>query len=150
MKKDEDNGNSHYAGLQDRIQGLAVELSAKLAWADPELLAIPEATLVEWLQQPELSQYCRAVQLVTRQRQHILPPEQEQLLAQTGEMAMAANNAFTMLNNVDPVSYTHLDVYKRQDRRNRRLFAHCGDVHVLRSLGLEQLPALLRHHPGAG
>ena len=101
MRRDEDNRVSKYQALADRAQGLAVEASSALAFVVPEILTIPDAQLASFMEEPGLKLYKRLIEEITRTKPHILPAEQEELLAGTGELAQAAVNTFTMLNNAD-------------------------------------------------
>lgn len=101
MKKDEDNGNPHYAGMKDRVQNLAVSIEAALSWVEPEILDIPVDTLNEWLKTSDLEPYRRAIELITRQRPYILSPAEERIIAQAGDFASGPKDIFTMLNNAD-------------------------------------------------
>ncbi|WP_048602397.1 oligoendopeptidase F [Rubeoparvulum massiliense] len=101
MSSDQDTANSTYQGLVDRAMGLYVQFGAAISYMTPELLAIPDETLEQYLQQPELSLYRHAIEQVTRLKAHVLSKEEEALLAQAGEIALAPNNIYNMLNNAD-------------------------------------------------
>jgi len=51
--------------------------------------------------EPGLALYKHYMEEILRQKEHILSPEEERLLAMSGDLAMASNNIFTMLNNAD-------------------------------------------------
>ncbi|NLA85620.1 MAG: oligoendopeptidase F family protein, partial [Clostridiales bacterium] len=53
MKKDEDNGNTEAQALLDRAQALYVEYSSAVSFYIPEILAIPEEKLEEFLSAEE-------------------------------------------------------------------------------------------------
>lgn len=102
MKKDEDNGNSDSQALLDRAQALLVEGESAASFMMPEILAIPQETLNEYINSlDELKVYDHYLNEITRQRDHILSPKEEQLLAMAGELTAAPQNIFTMLNNAD-------------------------------------------------
>lgn len=101
MKRDEDNGNATYQELADRAQSLGVKISAMLAFEEPELLDIPQDTLLAWLDTPELALYRRYFNEVLRLRPHILNQREEELLALSGEVMAAPRNIFGMFNNAD-------------------------------------------------
>jgi len=103
MKKDEDNSNAFYAGLKDRVQNLAVSIEAAWSWVEPEILSIPQETLDRWMELPELSLYKRHMELIVRQRPYVLSPEEEKIIALTGDMASGPKDIFSMLNNADMV-----------------------------------------------
>lgn len=101
MRKDEDNRVSTYQSLTDRAQGLAVQVSSALAFIVPEIIAIPDDVLTAFMEEEKLQLYQRLIDEIRRVKPHTLSADQEALLAATGEMAQAADNIFTMLNNAD-------------------------------------------------
>lgn len=101
MKQDEDNANPTYQGLANKIQGLAVDLSTELSFANPEILAIDEKTLKSWLQTPELQLYTRYINEITRMAPHIRNSAEEEILALAGDLTGAPRSIFTMFNNAD-------------------------------------------------
>ncbi|MDO4582230.1 MAG: oligoendopeptidase F [Bacillota bacterium] len=101
MRQDEDNADSRYQAMRDAAEGLAVQYQAALSFFAPELLALPETQLEQYLTRPELAPYRFFIAQITRLREHTLPAEQEKLLAQSAEMAVGFDNIFTMLNNAD-------------------------------------------------
>lgn len=102
MRYDQDTTNSFYQGMNGRIQSLAATLSAKLAYLTPELLALDEATLQDFLQQNDkLALYRQHLAEIAQERKHTLPKEQEEILAQLAEVTSASSQTFGMLNNAD-------------------------------------------------
>ena len=102
MSKDQDNTNSVYQGFYDRIVGIGAELGSNLAYIEPEILALPEDTVRQWVEQtPELQVYSHYLDNILRMKPHTLPTEQEEILARASEMAQAASQIFRMFNNAD-------------------------------------------------
>jgi len=101
MKRDEDNGNPVYQGLADKAQHLGVQVSAALAFEEPELLAIDEPKLREWLELPQLKLYQRFFDELLRQKPHIRNKDEEEMLALAGEVCGAPRSIFGMFNNAD-------------------------------------------------
>ncbi len=102
MRLDEDNTNAHYQSLFDRAQSLAVQAGSAAAFIIPEILSIPEAKLNQFVAETkELELYDHYLEELNRQKQHILSPAEEILLAQTAELSMASRNIFGMINNAD-------------------------------------------------
>ena len=48
MRRDEDTTNSTYQGMADRAMQLYVQISTVASYIEPEILAIPEATLEQF------------------------------------------------------------------------------------------------------
>jgi oligoendopeptidase F len=102
MRLHEDTTSSFYQALADRATTLANDFGAATAYLAPEILAIPEERLDEFLAgEPSLALYRHALDEILRERPHVLPTEQETLLAQSGDMADAPQRIFQMLNDAD-------------------------------------------------
>lgn len=102
MRRDEDNSNSTYQSLSDRAASLSVQAGSAMAFLVPEILAIPKNDLESFLDaEPGLTLYRHSLDEITRVRQHVLNAREEEILAQSEEVAEAAQNIFTMLNNAD-------------------------------------------------
>lgn len=109
MKKDEDNANSHYQGMNQRIQSLAVEISAVFSFAQPEILAIDEEMLENWLLSENLAPYRRYFEKANMFREHTGTEREEEILAMAGEVVSAPRTIFSMLNNID-LSFPEIDI----------------------------------------
>ncbi|MEQ8235594.1 MAG: oligoendopeptidase F [Syntrophomonadaceae bacterium] len=102
MRRDENNADPHYQALFDRIESLSVQIAGMTAFIVPEILAVPEAKLEEFLgSDNELQVYKHFLEEILRQKAHILSASEERLLAMGADLSMAAGNIFTMLNNAD-------------------------------------------------
>jgi oligoendopeptidase F len=102
MRYDQDTTNSFYQGLNDRISNLYSQAASSLAFIVPEILAIDEQKVNEFLEKKaELKLYEHAIEEINLQRPHILSAEQEALLAEAAEVMGSPSNTFGMLNNAD-------------------------------------------------
>lgn len=102
MKKDQDNTNDVYQGYSDQISSLGAQIGQSLAYIEPELLALPDGTIANWIDDvEELKVYQHYLENIIRTKPHTLPTEQEELLASASEMAQSASNIFRMFNNAD-------------------------------------------------
>ncbi|MEG1661663.1 MAG: hypothetical protein RR332_04020 [Clostridiales bacterium] len=101
MRRDEDNTVSLYQEMRDNVESLVVAAEAALSFFAPELLSLSPAQLNDYLADPQIALYKKFIQDITRMRQHTLSPEQEMLLAQTGEMAAAFDTIYSMLTDAD-------------------------------------------------
>ena len=103
-KRDEDTSNADSQALVARATGVYVECSGKIAFATPEILAIPEETLEQFYQQqPGLERYRRSLTDARRMKSHVLSAAEEALLAGAAEMAEAPETIHSMLDNADMV-----------------------------------------------
>lgn len=104
MHRDEDNANPTYQALTDRAMSIYIQVESQQAFMMPEILAIPQERLQGFLAENEdLQLYHFAIDELLREKPHILSAEQEQLLAQVGEVTSAPQQIFTMFNNADMV-----------------------------------------------
>lgn len=102
MRLDEDNTNAVYQSLFDRAESLGVQVGGVAAFIVPEILAISVEHLEKFLQEKdELKIYAHYFFELNRQREHILSPAEEKILAETAELSMASKNIFSMINNAD-------------------------------------------------
>lgn len=102
MRYDEDTTNSFYQGLNDRAGQLLSIVSNASSFVTPELLAIPEEKIEEFLRDfPELKLYEHTFERLNKQRPHVLSEKEESILAQATEVTASPSNTFGMLNNAD-------------------------------------------------
>jgi oligoendopeptidase F len=102
MRYDQDTTNSHYQAMDSRIKTLLVKVSTGLSFMTPEILALDEAKVLSYVTEHEgLSLYKQVLKEINEMRPHVLPAEQEELLAQVSEVTNASSETFSMLNNAD-------------------------------------------------
>lgn len=130
----ENTDNSTYQNLASQAQGLLVELSESLSFVEPELMELQDGIIETFLDEnEELSAYRQYFENIIRQKKHVLPTEQEQLLAAMGEVAESPKDIFSMFNNADicfpeitgedghPVQVTHGRYMSLMQSRNRQV-----------------------------
>lgn len=104
LKKDQDAANSTYQEMEARAMQLYSQLVETLAFFEPELSTIPQETLDQFIAENDrLKGYAQHLDNLVRGRSHVLPQEQELLLAQASEVFQGSSNTFGMLNNADLV-----------------------------------------------
>ncbi len=102
MRRDEDNRETRYQGMADRCHGMLAQISSATAFFTPELLEIPKEKLLSFLdQEPGLKVYSHYLDILLREKEHVLSHSEEKLLAQVGEITASTNDIFTMLNDAD-------------------------------------------------
>ena len=102
MRSDQDTANSKYQAMDSRIKSLFVKVSTELSFLVPEILSLDETTLKSYLQENKgLQVYRQMLEEINKERPHVLPKEQEALLAQFAEIAGASADTFGKLNNAD-------------------------------------------------
>lgn len=101
LKSDQDTANATYQGFAARAQSLLTAVSSASAFMEPELLAIPQATLQTWLASDQLALYRHFIENITAEADHVLPADQEALLSAAGDALNASAATFNVLNNAD-------------------------------------------------
>ncbi len=104
LKNDQDTTNTTYQALYARASSLLAQTSEAISWFEPELLTLSDDVIWGYFEEePALAVYRHYVQQAVDNRAHILPAEQEALLAAAGEIFGSPGNTFSVLNNADLV-----------------------------------------------
>jgi len=101
MKHHEDTAEPEFQALSDKAKKISVEVSEALSFISPEILSLSDEQLHKLVNEPALAFYKDTLEEMIRQKPHTLGKEQEALLAQAGNMAVAPNTIYGMLNNAD-------------------------------------------------
>ena len=101
LHKDTDNGNSTYQGMTDRAMQAIIAAQAASSFVQPEILSIDPETLLGWAEEPRFQSFRFFLQDLDRQRAHTLSAAEERILAMAEDPLGGADNAFTMLSDVD-------------------------------------------------
>lgn len=102
QKYHEDTGNAVYQKLTAKAQTLSLKLSTATVFEEPELLAIGEEKIAEWLKESkEMTVYQRFFYELFRQQKHVLSKEMEAVLTDISDMTEDISNIFSMFNNAD-------------------------------------------------
>jgi oligoendopeptidase F len=109
MKLDEDNTSSDYTEMTGRVESLYTDYGSASSFFDPELIALPAATLSAYLSDPDLADYKMVLQSIIDQKAHTLTKEEEAILAAAGELSSAPENISTKIREADLVFPTIKD-----------------------------------------
>ncbi|HUS17877.1 MAG TPA: oligoendopeptidase F [Chloroflexia bacterium] len=102
LRRDEDTSNATYQAFADRAQQLATRAAGASSFMRPELLALRDRTLEQFMvDEPGLRLYEHVFNDLLREKPHVLSEAEETLLAGTGELAAAPGTIFNVLNNAD-------------------------------------------------
>lgn len=102
LKMDQDTANAKYQGLYSRAGSLATKLMSALSYYDPEILAMDESVLKQFLNEnKDLQLYAHLLEELNLSRPYILSEKEEALLANAGEVLGSSSNTFNTLNNAD-------------------------------------------------
>ena len=102
LKHDEDTANAHYQSLQGRCFSFNVQLRSADAFSGPELAAIPDDVLDSFYAQlPALEKYRRVLTKARLEKDHVLSPKEESLLASAGEVGRGPSDIFRNFIDAD-------------------------------------------------
>lgn len=104
LKNDQDTANTTYQALNARATNLAAQVGAALSWFEPEVLSLADDVIWGYFdEEAALAPYRHFIETIVANRDHVLPAEQEELLAASGEIFGSPSKTFSVLNNADLV-----------------------------------------------
>jgi len=102
MRKDADGSDPQAQAMESRAGSLVARFGAAVAFIQPEILAIPPATLQSWLDEtPGLAPYRYYLDRLMRRREHVRSPEIEAIMAEYSEVTRVPSDTYSALTNVD-------------------------------------------------
>jgi oligoendopeptidase F len=102
LAKDSDMKVQKYQAMEARIKNLYSKSSAAGSFIRPEILGMPDALLLEMINSlNDLKVYRHSFDELLRTKVHVLPKEQEEILALAGEVMSVPYNAYSMFTNAD-------------------------------------------------
>ncbi len=97
-----DLSNTEYIAMKGEIENFFVQFGASLSFMESDVLALGENKFNEFLKaEPKLDIYKFGIQKTLRNKDHILPSEQQKIVSLTGLFSGAANDAYGVLSNVE-------------------------------------------------
>ncbi len=170
----EDEGNSVARGMFARFVGLSSKGQAAWSWLSPAIQALDEDFVDHCLSWPKFADYSVFLKKLRRFKPHVLGEAEERLLALQAESAQIAQEAFSVLTNVDldfgtvetpegpkPLTQSTFASFMRMQDRNVRkaayhqfyaqFEAHQNTLGALYagSVKLDKYQALVRKYPSA-
>lgn len=101
MKYYEDMGNGVYQALAGKAQILMSDFYGKYSFVEPEILAIDDNVMDEYMQTDIVQPYRMYIENILRQKEHILSAQMESVMAEASKMSQAASDIFGSFNNAD-------------------------------------------------
>jgi oligoendopeptidase F len=102
LQRDTDTRNQEIAGRLQRVQSLFAKFGTATAWFNPELLAVPEATMRAWLDATtDLAPYRFTILDAYRQQQHVLDEKGEKLLSYATRFCETPQSVYSELSTSD-------------------------------------------------
>ena len=133
LKNDEDKTNNIYQKNFEKVMRLLNEASSASSFIRPEIMEIPQEKISEFIKEEGMEFYKFHLEQILRYREHTLTQKEEKLLAASGEIGRAAQDAFDMLDNADlhlgviegengeQITLTHGNFQSLMQSYNRRL-----------------------------
>ena len=101
MRQDEDTRKSEFSALLARLDTLEMKLMGSIAYIDPELTALPTATLERLANDERFKDYDYTLRQIIKRKPHVLSKEIEALLSQESRIFDGFRQVFTMVDNAD-------------------------------------------------
>lgn len=102
LQRDTDTRDQEVGGKLQRVQALFAKFGTATAWFNPELLAIPEATMRGWLDAtPALAPYRFPILDAYRQQKHVLDEKGEKLLSYATRFNETPRSVYSELSTSD-------------------------------------------------
>ena len=97
-----DMGNTRFQAMEGDIRSRFVQMGSKLSFLQPDILALGAEKFAAFLKaEPKLAPYRFGVESILREKDHVLPNEQQRIASLTGLFSGVPARASGMLNNVE-------------------------------------------------
>ena len=102
LTRTQDTRDNEIQARLGKVQIVFAKFSQAVAWFTPELLLIPEETMMRWLDEtPELAPYRFGITETYRLQEHVLDEDGERLLAFAGPFNGTPGQTYSMMANAD-------------------------------------------------
>jgi oligoendopeptidase F len=101
LRHDEDIADPEFKKIYEQILNFAHAFAQETAWFQPELMALPDTILDQYLHSPLLADYRFHLEKMVRMKKHTLSPENEKLLALAGQALQTSHKTFSAINDAD-------------------------------------------------
>ncbi|HET6575644.1 MAG TPA: M3 family metallopeptidase, partial [Fimbriiglobus sp.] len=101
LKHTEDVSDGTYQGMKARYVGVASKAAEAGSYIRPEILAIADERMRQYLAAPELAAHKLTLERLLRYKPHTLSEKEERLLAMQIESAQTPRNVFDQLTDAD-------------------------------------------------
>ena len=147
LRQSEDEGSGAARTMCGKITMASAKAQVACAWDNPEILAISEQDMNQFLEHPRIADYRIYLQKILRYRPHILSDKEERIVALHSEGEGTASDTFSVLTNVDinfgavdtpegkrPLSQSTWSVFMENSDRDLRkrayeMFYNCFESH---------------------
>ncbi|MGM0508427.1 MAG: oligoendopeptidase F [Fusobacteriota bacterium] len=101
LQSDTDTSNQEISQKLQRVQIMFAEFSTKTSWITPEILENKWEDMEKWLEDDRLKDHRFGLEDLYRQKEHVLPKEQEKLLSYYSQFRGAPSNIYRELSTSD-------------------------------------------------
>ena len=101
LQHDADQDDTAAADRYGRAMMAYTAASTEISFFEPEIQAIPENDIFQWIENPEFADYKVYIKKLLHFKKYILSEKEERLLSLQAETAQTADSAFNCLTNVD-------------------------------------------------
>ncbi len=102
LAKDADLNDGKNQMLNDRASKLGAELSTSASFIEPELLALPEGKVKEFIKSNKsLEQYNHFLESMLRMKAHTLSKDQEKIMSMLAPIGEIADETYSILNDAE-------------------------------------------------
>lgn len=101
MKQHEDTRNNENQARATKAEMLSTELSMATSYIVPEIIAMDENKLKEYLEDEKLSFYKKYVDKILRDKPHTLTEKEEEILAAVSDLSTVPENVYEMFSFAD-------------------------------------------------
>lgn len=101
MKQHEDTRKNENQARATKTEMLSTELSMATSYMVPEIIAMDENKLKEYLSDEKLSFYKKYIDEILREKPHTLTEKEEEILAAASELSGVAENVYEMFSFAD-------------------------------------------------
>lgn len=101
LQHEADEDDSEATDWEGRAMMAYTKMQSEISFMNPEILAIPEESLKEWISAPEFKDYKIYVEKLMHFNSYTLSEKEERILSLQAQPAETAYNAFSVLENVD-------------------------------------------------
>jgi oligoendopeptidase F len=109
LKHDEDIAENKNKIAYSKAYALLHDFAEEISWFEPELLALSDEKIQQYLNDSSLKDYRFHLEKILRMKKHTLSAEKESLLSQAGQALSATHKAFSAINDADFKFGTALD-----------------------------------------
>jgi oligoendopeptidase F len=102
LRYDEDQRNNEINARRQQVQILFAREQQSSSWFNPELLAIPLATIRQWMEtSPALALYRFAIESLFHEQEHVLDEQGERLLSYASRSSSVSHDSYSALTTAD-------------------------------------------------